>query len=74
MSDFKDVLHEVENAATRDLGTAIAFRDLLEALAWYLDDIDQHARQQTRTADIVIIMLLLCNMLFTVAIYILLKA
>ena len=67
--EFKDLLDDVEALAKKDLGTSVAFRDLLETVACYLNDIDRQASKPIRVIDIVILMFLLINLMTTLALY-----
>ena len=69
MTKFKDLLDDVEALAKKDLGTSVAFRDLLETVACYLNDIDKQASKPLRVIDVVILMLLLFNLMTTMAVY-----
>lgn len=73
MSNFKEMLNDVEALAKKDLGTSVAFRDLLETVACYLNDIDRQASKPIRVIDIVILMLLLFNLMTTLAVYMMVR-
>lgn len=66
---FQAMLDDVEARAKKDLGTAVVFRDLLEDIAGYLNNIEQHTCRQVRVIDLVVILLLVLNLLTTIAVY-----
>ena len=69
MSNFKQMIEDVEKLAHKDLGTMISFRDLLEDIAGLLSDIDYNCRPRIRAIDIVMLFLLALNTLTIAAIY-----
>ena len=73
MTNFKEMLDDVEALAKKDLGTSVAFRDLLETIACYLNDIDNQASKPVRVIDIVILTCLLLNLMTTWAVYMMVR-
>ena len=73
METFKKMLDEVEERAHRDLASSIAFRDLLEAIVSYVNDMDNRINKPFRVIDIVIHMLLLLNLMTTMAVYMMVR-
>ena len=73
MTTFQEMLKDVKEVANKDLETSVAFRDLLETVACYLNDIDKQASKPIRVIDIVILMFLLLNLMTTMAVYMMVR-